>query len=192
MLSFSGSLRVFVAVEACDMRKGFEGLSALVGSVLKEEVKSGALFAFSNRRRTRLKILYWDGSGLWVLSKRLERGLSRGRSQGMEPYLRAAQGVMAVRPATFAAYALHLRRIGGDILEMRTARQQDQTEASDTEGHRGRAAFNLHARCSSSVAARFCGSSHRRRRKDEIGTHFKQFDHPASAEPICPQGGEVS
>ena len=74
MLSFSGSLRVFVAVEACDMRKGFEGLSALVGSVLKEEVKSGALFAFSNRRRTRLKILYWDGSGLWVLSKRLERG----------------------------------------------------------------------------------------------------------------------
>ena len=50
MLSFSGSLRVFVAVEACDMRKGFEGLSALVGSVLKEEVKSGALFAFSNRR----------------------------------------------------------------------------------------------------------------------------------------------
>ena len=52
MLSFSGSLRVFVAVEACDMRKGFEGLSALVGSVLKEEVKSGALFAFSNRRRT--------------------------------------------------------------------------------------------------------------------------------------------
>ncbi len=44
MLSFSGSLRVFVAVEACDMRKGFEGLSASVGTVLKEEVKKrGAL-----------------------------------------------------------------------------------------------------------------------------------------------------
>ena len=84
MLSFSGSLRVFVAVEACDMRKGFEGLSALVGSVLNEEVKSGALFAFSNRRRTRFKILYWDGSGLWVLSKRWKRELLRGRSQGME------------------------------------------------------------------------------------------------------------
>ena len=63
MLSFSGSLRVLVAVEACDMRKGLEGLSALADSVLNEEVKSGALFAFSNRRRTRLKILYWDGSG---------------------------------------------------------------------------------------------------------------------------------
>src|SRR4029077_4977496 len=64
MLSFSGSLRVFVAVETCDMRKGFEGLSALVGSALNEEVKRGALFAFCNRRRTRLKILYFDGSGL--------------------------------------------------------------------------------------------------------------------------------
>ena len=59
MLSFSGSLRVFVAVVACDMRKGFERLSALVGTVLNEQVKSGALFAISNRRRTRLKILYW-------------------------------------------------------------------------------------------------------------------------------------
>ena len=83
MLSFSGSLRVFVAVEACDMRKGFEGLSALVGNVLNEEVKSGALFAFSNRRRTRLKILYWDGSGLWVL-RAWRREPSLGRSQEME------------------------------------------------------------------------------------------------------------
>ena len=74
MLSFSGSLRVFVAVEACDMRKGFEGLSALVGSVLNEEVKSGALFAFSNRRRTRLKILYWDGSGLMGPEQTLGEG----------------------------------------------------------------------------------------------------------------------
>ena len=74
MLSFSGSLRVFVAVEACDMRKGLEGLSALVGTVLNEQVKSGALFAFSNRRRTRLKILYWDDSGLWVTKQTLGEG----------------------------------------------------------------------------------------------------------------------
>jgi transposase len=60
MLSFSGSLRVFVALEPCDMRKGFSGLEAL--------------FLFTNKRRTRLKALYFDGTGLWLLNKRLEVG----------------------------------------------------------------------------------------------------------------------
>src|SRR5579863_3476732 len=74
MLSFSGSLKVFVAVEACDMRKGFNGLHALVSERLGEDVKSGALFVFSNRRHTRIKIICFDGTGMWVLSKRLEQG----------------------------------------------------------------------------------------------------------------------
>jgi len=74
MLSFSESLKVFVAVEACDMRKGFNGLHALVSERLGEDLKQGALFVFSNRRHTRIKIIYFDGTGLWVLSKRLEQG----------------------------------------------------------------------------------------------------------------------
>jgi len=74
MLSFSGSLKVFVAIEPCDMRKGFNGLHAAVTERLGEDPKSGALFVFCNRRRTRLKILYWDRTGLWVLTKRLEEG----------------------------------------------------------------------------------------------------------------------
>jgi transposase len=71
MLSFSGSLKVFVAVEPCDMRKGFNGLHALVAERLGEDPKAGALFVFSNRRHTRIKILCWDGTGLWVLTNRL-------------------------------------------------------------------------------------------------------------------------
>jgi transposase len=74
MLSFSGSLKVFVAVEACDMRQGFNGLHALVSERLGEDLKQGALFVFSNRRHTRLKIICWDGTGIWVLTKRLEAG----------------------------------------------------------------------------------------------------------------------
>jgi transposase len=74
VLSFAGSVRVFLAVEPIDMRKGFEGLSGLVGERLGEDVKSGALFVFINRRRTRLKVLYFDGTGLWLLIKRLEEG----------------------------------------------------------------------------------------------------------------------
>lgn len=74
MLSFSGSLKVFVALEACDMRKGFNGLHGLITEKLREDPRSGALFVFTNRRRSRLKILCWDGTGLWILTKRLEEG----------------------------------------------------------------------------------------------------------------------
>jgi transposase len=74
MLSFAGSLKVFVALEACDMRKGFNGLYAQVTERLAEEPREGSLFVFTNRRRTRLKILFWDGTGLWLCSKRLEQG----------------------------------------------------------------------------------------------------------------------
>jgi transposase len=74
MLSFSGSLKVLVAVEACDLRKGFNGLYAAVTERLGEDPRSGILFVFSNRRHTRIKILCWDGTGLWVLTKRLEKG----------------------------------------------------------------------------------------------------------------------
>jgi len=74
MLSFTGGLKVFVALEPCDLRKSFNGLQALVGGRLKEDLKAGGVFVFTNRRRTRLKVLYWDGNGLWVMIKRLEQG----------------------------------------------------------------------------------------------------------------------
>lgn len=74
MLSFSGSLKVFVALEPVDLRKSFSGLEGLVSERLGEDLRAGALFVFTNRRHTRLKMLYFDGSGLWLLVKRLEKG----------------------------------------------------------------------------------------------------------------------
>lgn len=74
MLSFSGSLKIFVALQPCDMRKSFNGLHGLVTEHLKEDPRTGALYVFTNKRHSRLKILYWDGTGLWVLTKRLEAG----------------------------------------------------------------------------------------------------------------------
>jgi transposase len=74
MLSFTGSLKVFLAVEPCDLRKSFNGLHARVTESLGEDPRSGALFVFINRRHTRLKILLFDGTGLWVCTKRLEEG----------------------------------------------------------------------------------------------------------------------
>ena len=74
MISFSGSLRIYLLVEGCDMRKGYNGLSGLVSRSFGEDPRSGALYVFCNRRHSRIKVLYFDGTGLWVLSKRLERG----------------------------------------------------------------------------------------------------------------------
>lgn len=74
MLSFAAGLKIYVALEACDLRKSFNGLSAAVSQTLGEDPRQAALFVFTNRRRNRLKILYYDRTGLWVLAKRLEKG----------------------------------------------------------------------------------------------------------------------
>lgn len=74
MLSFSPALQVFMAVEPVDLRKGFDGLSAAVEAVFGRHVLDGYLFLFLNRRRDRIKILWWDRDGLAVFCKRLERG----------------------------------------------------------------------------------------------------------------------
>ena len=74
MLNFTGAMKVYVAVEPADLRKSFIGLWALTVNVLNEDPSTGALFVFSNRRHNRVKILYWDGTGLWVMTKRLEQG----------------------------------------------------------------------------------------------------------------------
>jgi transposase len=74
MLSLSPATRVFLALAPIDGRKGFNGLYALVKETLQQEPTSGFLFAFLNKRRNRLKILTYDGSGLWMLTKRLDGG----------------------------------------------------------------------------------------------------------------------
>lgn len=74
MLSFAGSLKIYVAIDPCDMRRGHNGLLALVGERLQEDIRSGALFVFTNKSRRLLKVLYWDGTGLWLMCKRLEKG----------------------------------------------------------------------------------------------------------------------
>ena len=74
MLSFHAHLKVFVATAPCDLRASFNGLWSAAQEKLGEDPRSGALFAFTNRRRNRIKILYFDGTGLIVLAKRLEKG----------------------------------------------------------------------------------------------------------------------
>ena len=74
MLIFTRSLRVCLAIDPCDLRASFEKLATVVREQLGEDERSSQVFVFGNRRRDRVKLLYWDGSGLWIMSKRLERG----------------------------------------------------------------------------------------------------------------------
>jgi transposase len=74
MLSVSSATRIFVALSPVDMRKGFNGLYSHVETVLAQSPLTGHLFVFTNRRRNRVRLLWWDGSGLWLCTKRLERG----------------------------------------------------------------------------------------------------------------------
>jgi transposase len=82
MLSLPPSVRIFVATGATDLRKSFDGLSALAQSVLRQDPLSGHLFIFANRRRDRVKILHWDRSGFVLLYKRLEEGTFRVPERG--------------------------------------------------------------------------------------------------------------
>lgn len=74
MLTLGSSVRVFLALGATDLRRSFDGLSGRVREVLRQEPLSGDWFVFCNRSRNRIRILYFDGSGLWVFAKRLEQG----------------------------------------------------------------------------------------------------------------------
>lgn len=74
MLTPGPATKVFFACGAADMRKSFNGLYTLVASTLRCDPLSGHLFVFCNRRRDRIKVLYFDGSGLWCCAKRLEQG----------------------------------------------------------------------------------------------------------------------
>ena len=93
MIAPGPATRIFLAPGSTDLRRSFDGLHGLVRSQLQEDPRSGHLFLFCNRRRTRLKVLCFDGTGLWVCAKRLEKGIFTwpGAAAGAKVRLCAAE-----------------------------------------------------------------------------------------------------
>lgn len=83
MLGIASNARIFLCDAPTDMRKGFEGLSAIVEQTFSESLTSGTLFVFMNRGRDLMKVLYWDSDGLAIWCKRLEKGrFSKRKNEG--------------------------------------------------------------------------------------------------------------
>jgi transposase len=74
MLALPAAVRIYVAAEPVDLRRGFDGLAAAVRSIVGADPLSGHVFAFANRRKNRIKLLVWDRTGYLLIYKRLERG----------------------------------------------------------------------------------------------------------------------
>ena len=84
MFGLGAATRIYLAPGATDMRKGFNGLYGLVRDQLLCDPLSGHLFLFSNAQRNRLKILFWDTTGLWVCAKKLEKGRHWPKADGTQ------------------------------------------------------------------------------------------------------------
>jgi len=91
MLSIGPITKVYLRPGPTDLRLGFDGLYQVVRTVMGQDPQSGSVFAFCNRSRTRLKLLTWDGDGLWLCAKRLESGTFTWTSDGPVNAITAAE-----------------------------------------------------------------------------------------------------
>lgn len=105
MIQVTPQMRVLVAVEAADFRRGIDGLAQLCRASLKVDPFSGAVFVFRNRRRTAIKLLVYDGQGFWLCQKRLSKGRFR--------WWPSAQGEAAAA-AALQAHELQVLLCAGD------------------------------------------------------------------------------
>lgn len=95
MIGPSGAVRVMVATKPVDFRKGMEGLAALVRESMRADPFSGAVYVFRAKRADRIKMVFWDGTGLCLFAKRLEDGIFR--------WPKIEDGVMRLSAAQLAA-----------------------------------------------------------------------------------------
>jgi len=118
MIQITPHMRVLVAVEAADFRRGIDGLARVCREVLKADPFSGAAFVFRNRRGTAVKILLYDGQGFWLCHKRLSTGRFR--------WWPSAEG----REATLRAHELQVLLFGGDPRATKAAPEWRRVEAA--------------------------------------------------------------
>jgi transposase len=94
MLQFSPAVRIFICLGPVDFRKGIDGLSGVCRNKLLQNPLSGVVFVFRNKRKTTLKLLFYDGQGFWLCSKRLSQGTFQWWPDGNEVDTRELQTLL--------------------------------------------------------------------------------------------------
>lgn len=149
MLTLPPTVRVFIAVQPADLRKGFDGLAAVTRSVIHEDPMSGHLFVFFNRRSDRSKVLYWDRSGWCVFYNQQSSHYTsfdrrHGRRRGV---IRRDRPSPAVQPAR--------------IDDLTIGKREDRQPRGVTRGQRGASVLGRPA-ASAQTRSGQAGSRHRR------------------------------
>lgn len=116
MIQVTPQMRVLVAIEAVDFRKGIDGLTRVAREELKSDPFSGTVFVFRNRRGTAVKLLVYDGQGFWLCQKRL----STGRFNHW-PSATAASSPAGSLARKLRAHELHVLLSAGDFEKVRGA-----------------------------------------------------------------------
>ena len=109
MIQITATMRILVAIEPVDLRKGIDGLAQLCREKLTTDPFSGCLFIFRSRRGTAIKALAYDGQGYWLAQKRLSKGRFRWWPESSEP------------AKLLEAYEAQLLMAAGDVSRVRAA-----------------------------------------------------------------------
>ena len=136
MIQITPQMRILVAVESVDFRKGIDSLAELCRQKLDADPFSGYLFVFRSRRATSIKVLVYDGQGFWLATKRLSKGRFRWWPQGEEPArvlrVHQAQGKHQMnttwRAAAGRRYWRHVENTSGTARLLAAARRETTTE----------------------------------------------------------------
>lgn len=107
MLQITPHMRIYLALDPADFRKGIDGLAGIVRDVFHKDPFSGHVFVFHNKRRTALKIVLYDGQGFWLLQKRLSKGRFRHFFRGSGEQLKQ-----------LAAHELQIVLVNGNVRQL--------------------------------------------------------------------------
>jgi transposase len=139
MLTLASRGRILLHREPVDFRKAHDGLAAIVRQALDADPLSGDLFVFLNRARDRVKLLQWDGNGLWLHYKRLEKGTFRVPRASADGTARVTRSELAMLLEGIELKKGQFRRRFAESIEVQKRKSDDERRSEQRGDDRGSA-----------------------------------------------------